>query len=108
MTLHLILKYRLFNFEKISLIMVTASFIGILRTLAILILVYYAVKFLLRLFAPVIMQQVVKKAEQSFNNQQQQYNNQQYNNQQQPPVKQKEKPREKKKVGEYIDYEEID
>ena len=88
--------------------MVTASFVGIIRTLAILILVYYAVKFLLRLFAPAIMQQVVKKAEQNFYNQQQQYNNQQYNNQQEPQVRQEKKPKEKKKVGEYIDFEEID
>ncbi|NDI99159.1 DUF4834 domain-containing protein [Flavobacterium sp. LaA7.5] len=86
--------------------MVTASLTGILRTIFILILVYYAVKFLLRLFAPVLMQQLVKKAEQNFYNQQQ--FNQQYNNQQQASSNQDKKPKENKKVGEYIDYEEID
>ena len=86
-------------------IMVTASFYGILRTIAILILIYYAIKFLLRLFAPVIIQQVVKKAEQSFNEQHQQHSNQ---NQQQVYNNTNSKPKEKQKVGEYIDYEEIE
>lgn len=83
--------------------MVEASFTGILRTIAIMILVYYAVKFLLRLFAPVIVQQVVKKAEQNFYQQQQQYSQQQHNTNDK-----QDKAAEKKKVGEYIDYEEID
>ncbi|WP_159799968.1 DUF4834 family protein [Flavobacterium sp. MK4S-17] len=86
--------------------METASFTGVLKTIAILFLIYYAVKFLFRLLAPVIVQQVVKKAEQSFH-QQQQYNQQQYNTQNnysQPA----QKPQEKKKVGEYIDFEEIE
>lgn len=92
-----------------------ASFAGILRTIAILILIYYAAKFLLRLFAPMILQQVAKKAEQNFY-QQQQYNQQQYNrnqqqhntNQQQNKVKSDKKYNDNKKVGEYIDFEEID
>jgi len=81
-----------------------ASFSGTLRVIAIIILSYYLIKFLFRLLAPYLLQQVVKKAEQNFyehqqnmhNNQQQQYNT--------PP----EKPREKKKIGEYIDYEELE
>lgn len=97
----------MFIFEEILITMVTASLTGILRTIFILILVYYAVKFLLRLFAPVLMQQVVKKAEQNFYNQQQ-FNQQQHNNQQQASQKQNKKPKETKKVGEYIDFEEID
>lgn len=93
-----------------------ASFAGILRTIAILILIYYAAKFLLRLFAPMILQQVAKKAEQNFY-QQQQYNQQQYNRnqqqqhnttQQQNKVKSDKKYNDNKKVGEYIDFEEID
>ncbi len=85
-------------------IMVTASFTGLLKILFYIILAYYAIKFLLRLFAPMIMQQVVKKAEQNFNQRQQSYQNTQqpYQNTTQQPVK------EKKKVGEYIDYEEIE
>lgn len=91
-----------------------ASFTGILRTIAILILIYYAAKFLLRLFAPMILQQVAKKAEQNFY--QQQYNNQQHYNtnqqqrttNQQQKVKSDKKYNDNKKVGEYIDFEEIE
>ena len=87
--------------------MVTASLTGLIRTIFIIILVYYAIKYLLRLFAPAIIQQVVKKAEQNFY-QQQQFNQQQYNNQQQATQNQNQMPKETKKVGEYIDFEEID
>jgi competence protein ComGC len=90
-------------------IMVTASFSGILRTIVIMILVFYAIKFLLRIFAPVIIQQVVKKAGQSMYEQQQQQQQQQQYSQakNQPDATVAGRPREKKKVGEYIDYEEI-
>lgn len=84
--------------------MQTASLAGILRTLVILILIYYAIKFLFRLLAPIILEQAVKKAQQNMYDRQQQYNNMQ----QQPYNAPHEKPKEKKKVGEYIDYEEID
>lgn len=84
--------------------METASFSGIIRTLILLILIYYAIRFLFRIFAPVILQQVVKKAERSFYEQQQ---NRQ-NTQQQPFNTNTFRPKEKKKVGEYIDYEEIE
>lgn len=87
--------------------MVTASFVGILRTLAIIILTYYAIKFLLRLLAPYIMQKVVKKAEQSFHQQQQQFNQRQ-DTAQQSSTLEKEKKKKTEKVGEYIDFEEID
>ncbi|RZJ56728.1 MAG: DUF4834 family protein [Flavobacterium sp.] len=92
----------------------TASFSGILRTLVIMVLVYYLLKFLFRIFAPLILQQVAKKAGQSFyEHQQHQYtqqnysqNTSQFQNQQDKSVP--ERPREKKKVGEYIEYEEIE
>ena len=58
----------------------------------------------MRLLAPVIVQQVVKKAsENMYQRQQDNFNQQQAN--QEP---QKQAPAEKKKVGEYIDFEEID
>lgn len=79
----------------------TASFTGFLKTLAILILIYYGIRIAFRLLAPVLVQQVVKKAQQNFHDQQQQY-------QQQANPTASEKPREKKKVGEYIDFEEIE
>ncbi|KGO88490.1 hypothetical protein Q765_00870 [Flavobacterium rivuli WB 3.3-2 = DSM 21788] len=84
----------------------TASFPGIIRTLFIIMLVYYAVRYFLRLLAPTIVQQVVKKAGENLYQQQQQ---QQYNYQQDQESKtREERPKEKKKVGEYIDFEEID
>ncbi len=87
-------------------IMDTASFPGIIRTLFIIMLVYYAVRYFLRLLAPTIVQQVVKKAGENLYQQQQQ---QQYNYQQDQESKtREERPKEKKKVGEYIDFEEID
>jgi hypothetical protein len=86
-------------------IMVMASFTGILRTIIIMILIFYAIKFLLRIFAPVIIQQVVKKAGQNFYEQQQ---NARETPQQHAYTNTNDRPREKKKVGEYIDYEEID
>lgn len=90
-------------------IMVTASFTGLIKVLFWLIVAYYAIRFLARIFAPVIIQQVVKKASQNMYEQQQQYN--QNNNQQQTYTNTNttsDKPKVKKQVGEYIDYEEIE
>lgn len=88
--------------------MMTASFTGIVKTILIILLVYYGLKFLLRLFAPVIVQKVVNKAGRSFYEQQQQYaqNQNQSNSRKAEPAANIQK--EKKKVGEYIDYEEIE
>lgn len=87
--------------------METASFTGLLRTLLWIIFIYYALKFLMRLLAPYLFQQVVKKAEENFRQQQQNYQ-QQYSQQTQQQNTKNEMPREKKKVGEYIDFEEIE
>lgn len=88
-------------------IMETASFTGFIRSLIILVLIYYGVRFFMRLLAPVIVQQVVKKAgENLFQQQQQQQEH--YNAQSRQDNIKKDRPAEKKKVGEYIDYEEID
>ena len=92
------------------LIMETASFTGLLKTLLCIVFIYYVLKFLMRLLAPYLFQQVVKKAEQNFKQQQQQYQQsqqQQYSQQNQQSKSKNEMPREKKKVGEYIDFEEI-
>jgi len=89
--------------------METASFTGIIRTLFWLIFIYYAVKYFFKLFGPAIFQSAVKRAEQNIyqqyqNNQQQQQQTQQ----QQYTAPKEDKPHEKKKVGEYIDFEEIE
>lgn len=84
-----------------------ASFTGFIKTIFILVFIYHAFKILFRIFAPMILQNIVKKAENNFRAQQNQYNQQQntnrYTNKSTPN-----RPKETKKVGEYVDYEEID
>ena len=64
----------------------------------------------MRLLAPYLFQEMVKKAGQNFQQQQQQY--QKHQQQQSKQSKQQatnfDKPQERKKVGEYIDFEEIE
>ncbi|WP_178985087.1 DUF4834 family protein [Winogradskyella helgolandensis] len=89
---------------------------GLLRTILIILLVYFGFKILARLFAPLLLKFVAKKAEQKFGGQ---FGGFQNPNQQRQEQKQKEgetvidkMPNDNKssnqKVGEYIDYEEID
>jgi DNA integrity scanning protein DisA with diadenylate cyclase activity len=90
--------------------METASFNGFIKTLFYIILFYYAIKFIARIFLPILVKKAVDKAGENFQNQ---YNRQQQ--QQNRPsdnivvdTSKAAKPRETKKVGEYVDYEEID
>ncbi|GAA4049141.1 DUF4834 domain-containing protein [Flavobacterium chungnamense] len=78
----------------------------LVRNLIVIVAIYYIVKFLARLFLPVIAKKVVEKATQQFQEQAQQQN-QQYQDNFNTSTK-SDKPRETKKVGEYIDYEEVD
>lgn len=91
--------------------METASFNGVLKAIFYFIVFYYAFKFLARLFLPVLVKKAVEKAGQNF----QQYNQSQSYSQTASPkdeivydTSKSTKPRETKKVGEYVDYEEID
>ncbi|OMP30621.1 DUF4834 family protein [Mangrovimonas sp. DI 80] len=91
----------------------TASAVGLLRTILIILLIYYGLKILSRIFAPLLVRYMSKKMQERFGGQFQQ---------QQPNRKEeKEKVGEtvidkmpktdnasNKTVGEYIDYEEID
>lgn len=93
--------------------MQTASFNGILKTIFYIIAFYYVFKFLARLFLPIMVKKVVEKAGENF--QQQQYQQQQSRNQSTfrtdesiTDTTSSSKPRETKKVGEYVDYEELD
>ncbi|RLD28609.1 MAG: DUF4834 domain-containing protein [Bacteroidetes bacterium] len=85
---------------------------GLLKTILIILLVYYGVKVLSRLFAPLLMRYVAKKAGKRFG---QQFN--QHQKQQQPKQKEgeisidkapKQNKASNKDVGEYVDYEEIE
>ncbi|WP_431134868.1 DUF4834 family protein [Psychroserpens mesophilus] len=90
----------------------TASFVGFLRTILIILLVYYGIKILSRLFAPYLVRYMSKKMQQKFGEQFQQ--EQQHQN---PKQKEGETVIDKvpkqhkssdKSVGEYVDYEEIE
>ena len=80
-----------------------ASAWGFVRTLLIIILCYYAFKFLMRIFAPILMQKAVNKMQQKMQEQyRQQQEQQNRTSQASAPT-----PKPKKEVGEYIDYEEV-
>jgi len=86
----------------------------LLKAIFYILLFYYVIKFLARLFLPVIAKKVVEKATQQFQQQQQnyQFQNQQnqynVNNQTNEGERSKAKPKEKKIVGDYVDFEEIE
>ena len=85
-----------------------ASATGFLRTILIILVIYYVLKVLSRLFAPLLIKFVAKKAEERFGGPFQKQND--------PPKKEGEVTIDKvpntkssnKNVGDYIDYEEID
>lgn len=88
-----------------------ASATGLIRAILIILLIYYALKVLSRLFAPLLIKFVAKKAEERFGSQ---FDN--FQKQSEPQRKEGEVTIEKvpntkssnKNVGDYIDYEEID
>ncbi|WP_353777881.1 DUF4834 family protein [Winogradskyella sp. 3972H.M.0a.05] len=91
----------------------TASVMGLLRTILIILLIWYGVKILSRLFAPYLARYVVKKAEQRFGQQFGDFQNQANQKQQKEGETVIDKmpnntTASNKNVGEYIDYEEID
>jgi hypothetical protein len=88
-----------------------ASFTGLLKIILIIILVYYTLKLLARIFAPFLFKYAAKKFEQKFGNSYN-YHSKDSSKQQKEgetvidsiPKQQK----SNKNVGEYIDFEEID
>jgi hypothetical protein len=86
-----------------------ASIVGLVKIIGIILLIYYGVKILSRLFAPFLLRYVTKKAEEKFGGQFRQQRTQ-------PPKREGEisidkMPKQKqsnKNVGDYVDYEEID
>jgi len=81
-----------------------------LKTLIIIVAIWYFLKFAFRFFGPILLKKAIKKAEQNFQQRAQDFYNQ--NTQENNTYSKNEKfenkiPREKKKVGEYIEYEEI-
>lgn len=85
---------------------------NVLRTIIIIVLIYYVFKFLAKLFAPYLMKKMVNKMQEKAQNQ---FNNRQQ--QQTSNVREGETVIDKKplrtnqsnnSVGEYVDYEEVD
>lgn len=92
--------------------METASFDGFIKTLLYIVVFFYIFKFVAKLLLPLVVKKVVEKATQNFQNQQQ---NRYQSNAQQPnkdeiiiDTTNAKTSKEKNKVGDYVDYEEID
>lgn len=93
--------------------METASFSGFIQTLFYFVAFYYIFKFLARLFLPLLVKKVVQKAGENFQKQQQ---SAQDNSWKKTPNSDEiiynsthsKNPKETKKVGDYVDYEEIE
>jgi len=91
-----------------------ASLQGFVRTILIIVGIYYAFKFLMRLLAPYLMKKMVEKAGANFKQQYEQFQQQQQpnysskNNTENADPSTDKNPRSTKKIGEYIDYEEIE
>ncbi len=85
--------------------MYEASFQGLVRTLLIIALVYYGIKILARIFLPYLMKYFIQKVSTNF---QQKYNHNQQDQSTSTHTQEVPKKKQKEKVGEYIDYEEID
>lgn len=83
-----------------------ASLPGFVKTLLWILAFYYIFKFLARLFFPILVKKAVESAQEQFKQQYQNQNQSTDFNSNTAPKS--DKPRETKKVGEYIDYEEIE
>ncbi len=90
--------------------MVEASVQGFLRTILILILVYYALKWLGRLLFPVLFQKAMKNFEEKARQQQDQTTSSDNVKEGETVIDRRPKPQREsnKDVGEYVDFEEID
>ncbi|TCN52003.1 MULTISPECIES: DUF4834 family protein [Flavobacterium] len=100
--------------EKNYTIMQEASFSGLIKAICYIVAFYYIFKFLARIFLPVLVKKAVEKAGENFQRQQQysQDNSWQKTQRNNDEIiintANAKNPRETKKVGDYVDYEEID
>lgn len=89
-----------------------ASFTGFFRTILIILLVFYGVKILMRLFGPYLVKYMSKKMQERFGQQYHPHQNAQSSRPIEGETVIDKMPNQQKtsdkKVGEYIDYEEID
>ncbi|MGV6845192.1 MAG: DUF4834 family protein [Lutibacter sp.] len=80
---------------------------GLLKTLLIIIVVYYAFKFIGKFILPIFMNKMVKNVEKKFNEQQNKYEPQGEVGETVITKKPKYKKQSKNSVGDYVDFEEI-
>ena len=87
-----------------------ASVMGFLRTILILILVYYVLKWLGRILFPVLFQKAVRNFEDKMREEQGQTHASDQVKEGETVIDRKPRPQREtsKNVGEYVDYEEID
>ena len=86
-----------------------ASLQGVLKIILIILLIYYGLKVVTRLFGPLLLKYVTKKAGEKFQQQFSQYQHHQQSTDGEITIEKKPKQNSSNKdVGEYIDYEEID
>lgn len=87
-----------------------ASVQGFLRTILIIILVYYALKLIGRIVFPMLFKRVVGKFEEKVKNQQQHQTNTSSHRVGETVIDKKPQSNKEsnKDVGEYVDYEEVD
>jgi len=93
---------------KFIIMIETASFTGFIKVIFYLILFYYVFKFLARIFLPILLKKAVQKASDNFTSQQQSYNSAANTRETFRSTSNQDKPKESKKVGEYVDFEEIE
>ena len=91
------------NFGKNQMTMQTASFSGVVKAIFYFIIFYYLFKFVMRLVLPILLQKAAKKAEENLRRQS---DGDGTNSNFQDPKSTT--PKSKKKVGEYVDFEEIE
>ncbi|MEP6930242.1 MAG: DUF4834 family protein [Flavobacterium sp.] len=91
-----------------------ASFSGLIKAICYIVAFYYIFKFLARIFLPVLVKKAVEKAGENFQRQQQYSQDNSWQKSQRNndeiiiDTANAKNPRETKKVGDYVDYEEID
>ncbi|MEY4432842.1 MAG: hypothetical protein RLZZ44_972 [Bacteroidota bacterium] len=90
-----------------------ASFSNLLRTIVYIMMFYYVFKFLARIFLPILVKKAVEKAGENFQKQQQYAQESAWkktaaNDEIIYKEAESKHPRETKKVGDYVDYEEIE
>ena len=92
--------------KKLYFMIQTASLIGLIKTLLILLLIYTLFKYIIRLFAPFIISSLVRKISRKFD--QNQSDSIQYDEGEVSIDKSITKNKSNNDLGDYVDYEEID